>query len=188
MVSNKRMLKHWRAPSRNEIGEKRCAGRKLNVDGCLLVIGKNRYTWCSQECYDFCSFQTHPGFARYVILERDNGICADCGMDTEKLRRVISYANQSYMSHRKGFKGLLQYGYRRTWVWAGCNDVLMGMGFRLEQSLWQLDHMIELRDGGSHLPENCQTLCVMCHTAKTKMNVQLRAAWKRKERERGKDT
>jgi hypothetical protein len=174
----KRTLKGWRAPRRDETGEVACAGRLLNPK-CKKEIEKSRTLWCSQECVDYCMFITHPGFARTQIHQRDNGICAACDLDTDLLTRIMEWANKSYVETRMGVpRGLCgsQWSYRRVWLRFGCtNEILMKLGYVPNQSLWQLDHVIELSDGGSHEPHNCQTLCVPCHKQKTAIMRSLRA-------------
>ena len=40
-------------------------------------------------------------------------------------------------------------------------------GFVRRRSLWELDHVVPLIDGGGHEPSNLQTLCVPCHREKS---------------------
>ena len=44
---------------------------------------------------------------------------------------------------------------------------LRDLGFVPQRSLWELDHIVPLVDGGSHDLDNLQTLCTPCHKAKT---------------------
>jgi 5-methylcytosine-specific restriction endonuclease McrA len=82
-----------------------------------------------------------PREARRRIRRRDRGHCAECGLDTYALRRRI----RGRGSHRK----------------------LRELGFKPRKSLWELDHILPLVDGGSHDLENLQTLCTPCHQRKT---------------------
>jgi hypothetical protein len=54
-------------------------------------------------------------------------------------------------------------------------------GFVRRRSLWELDHIVPLIDGGSHEPENLQTLCVPCHRAKSGQENSDRARQRRTE-------
>jgi len=127
-------------------------------------------------------FQTHPGFARTMIFKRDHGICAECGMDAAQLERIFEFANHSYMTEKSNQRWS-QWHWRRTWVRFGLSDgFLIPLGFTPYQSLWQVDHIIELADGGSHEPYNCQTLCVPCHKGKTANMRTLRAMAKKMAR------
>ena len=49
-------------------------------------------------------------------------------------------------------------------------------GFVPRRSLWELDHIVPLVDGGSHDPSNLQTLCTPCHKNKTAQEARQRAA------------
>jgi len=41
---------------------------------------------------------------------------------------------------------------------------------------WEHDHIVPLKDGGSHALDNIQTLCVPCHKAKTAREAIARAS------------
>lgn len=49
-------------------------------------------------------------------------------------------------------------------------------GFVPRRSLWEVDHIVPLIDGGSHAIENLQTLCTPCHKQKTAAEATARAA------------
>jgi len=88
----------------------------------------------------------------------------------------MEHANKTYvmMAHQRPY--FSQWEYRRVWLYYGCtNRMLIALGYTPFQSLWQLDHVVELADGGSHEPHNCQTLCVPCHKEKTAMMRGLRS-------------
>jgi hypothetical protein len=53
---------------------------------------------------------------------------------------------------------------------------LRDRGFVPRRSLWELDHIVPLVDGGSHEPSNLQTLCTPCHKKKTAQEARERAA------------
>ncbi len=84
-----------------------------------------------------------PREARRRIRKRDRGICADCGLDTIKLKREFRAIGR------------------------GRNKAIRERGFKPRQSLWELDHIVPLIDGGDHSDENLQTLCTPCHVEKT---------------------
>jgi 5-methylcytosine-specific restriction endonuclease McrA len=84
---------------------------------------------------------TDPRELRRRIRRRDRGICATCQLDTYELRRKV--------------KG------------RGMRARLRKRGFDSRRSLWELDHVVPLIDGGGHDASNLQTLCVPCHRAKS---------------------
>jgi 5-methylcytosine-specific restriction endonuclease McrA len=105
--------------------------------------------------------RSDPREARRRVRKRDRGRCAACGLDTYALRRRI----QGRGSHRK----------------------LRELGFKPRKSLWELDHIVPLVDGGSHDLANLQTLCTPCHKRKTAREAGARRERRRAEAERGID-
>ncbi|MAI81052.1 MAG: hypothetical protein CL917_19080 [Deltaproteobacteria bacterium] len=55
-------------------------------------------------------------------------------------------------------------------------------GFVPRRSLWELDHILPLVDGGGHELENLQTLCTPCHKKKTAEEARRRAQRRAAER------
>lgn len=92
---------------------------------------------------------TDPRELRRRVRRRDRGRCALCRLDTYALRRRTRGARQ----------------------WAE----LRARGFRRRRSLWELDHVVPLIDGGSHELSNLQTLCVPCHREKSASESRERA-------------
>jgi 5-methylcytosine-specific restriction endonuclease McrA len=78
---------------------------------------------------------------RRRVRKRDRGICCACGLDTNALKRQV--------------KG------------KGRAAKLRELGFPLRRSLWELDHIVPLIEGGGHESANLQTLCVPCHRKKS---------------------
>lgn len=62
-------------------------GRNLCHCGCGREVVPPRRTSFSDECVKAWHERNDPTTIRRVILERDRGICAHCGLDTESLRR-----------------------------------------------------------------------------------------------------
>jgi 5-methylcytosine-specific restriction endonuclease McrA len=108
------------------------------------------------ECVDAYN-ASDPREARRRVRHRDRGRCAECGLDTYALRRKL----RGRGSHRK----------------------LRELGFQPRKSLWELDHIVPLVDGGSHDASNLQTLCKPCHTRKSARETAERAGRKRAEAE-----
>ena len=108
-------------------------------------------------CVDIYN-QSDPREARRLVRKRDRGRCAACGLDTYALRRRI----RGRGSHRK----------------------LRELGYKPRKSLWELDHIVPLIDGGSHEASNLQTLCTPCHKRKTAGEATERRARREVARER----
>ncbi|MEN8183686.1 MAG: HNH endonuclease signature motif containing protein [Myxococcota bacterium] len=101
---------------------------------------------------------TDPREQRRLARRRDRGCCAICGLDTRALKRQT--------------RG------RRMWA------KLRERGFARRRSLWELDHIVPLIDGGSHDPSNLQTLCVPCHRSKSAEESRERALRQRENGQR----
>jgi len=93
--------------------------------------------------------RSDPREARRRVRKRDRGICAACGIDTRALEKA----------HRG----------------RGAAKALRALGFVPRRSLWELDHVVPLIDGGGHDLANLQTLCTPCHRSKTAAEARDRA-------------
>ncbi len=90
-----------------------------------------------------------PREVRRALRKRDRGVCVVCRLDTYALAREV--------------KG------------KGRTRKLRDRGFKPRSSLWEVDHIVPLVDGGSFDFENLQTLCIPCHTRKTADEARARA-------------
>jgi 5-methylcytosine-specific restriction endonuclease McrA len=84
---------------------------------------------------------TDPRELRRQVRLRDRGFCTACRLDTYALRRKL--------------KG------------RGMAKQLRAKGFVPRRSLWEVDHVVPLIDGGNHDLVNLQTLCSPCHRRKS---------------------
>lgn len=57
--------------------------------GCQGPVPPRRRSWCSDECVERMLIQSNPAHARRRVEERDKGVCACCGIDTEKIRITL---------------------------------------------------------------------------------------------------
>jgi 5-methylcytosine-specific restriction endonuclease McrA len=130
-----------------ERGTCRWCGRSIVHDTGPKRGEINRRRRWHQDCVDTYN-QTDPREARRRVRRRDRGRCASCGLDTYSLRRTLKGRG----SHRK----------------------LRELGFVPRRSLWELDHVVPLIDGGGHELDNLQTLCTPCHKTKTAREASLR--------------
>ena len=110
---------------------------------CGAAVPKGRFTFCSTVCVHEWRLRTDPGYLREQVFARDRGVCAQCGLDTEALRkekRKLDYAA------RRQFEK--QWGRRRC--------------------LWDADHIVPVAEGGGECDlANMRTLCLKCHRAAT---------------------
>lgn len=110
---------------------------------CGAEVPRGRLTFCGLACVHEWRLRTDPGYLREQVFARDGGVCAQCGMDTEALRkdkRKLDYAA------RKRFEK--EWGSRRN--------------------LWDADHIVPVAEGGGECDlSNMRTLCLHCHRAAT---------------------
>jgi 5-methylcytosine-specific restriction endonuclease McrA len=112
---------------------------------CNLEVPQGRFTFCSDWCVEEWRLRTDPGFVREKVLERDHGVCAQCGMDCleawKHLRRLRGAAR---------LKALADWGLRR--------------GASARKTLWDADHIVPVVEGGGECDlANIRTLCLKCH-------------------------
>jgi len=50
---------------------------------CAGPVQRPRRSWCSDACVEAYKIRADGGYARMKVFERDRGICAVCGIDTE---------------------------------------------------------------------------------------------------------
>ena len=110
---------------------------------CGGPVPKGRFTFCGAECVHEWKLRTDPGYLRAQVFERDHGVCALCGLDTETMRR--DKRKLDFAARRQFEK---EWGRRRQ--------------------LWDADHIVPVVEGGGECGlANLRTLCLKCHRAAT---------------------
>lgn len=129
---------------------------------CKKKLKGRQTSWCSKLCSEeaFIQLQLHQGHSRairWIVQRRDNEICAECGRDCKLVKRIFDRVGSSILKYEWRDRSLHPY-----------YMVMRYFGFTPYKHTWEADHIVELRDGGEHLLENLQTLCIPCHKRKTK--------------------
>jgi 5-methylcytosine-specific restriction enzyme A len=168
-------------PNRGWINPKRLPrgpnGRAL-CRCCGHEVPKGRRSFCSNACVHEHKLRSDPGYLRDQVFKRDRGVCRRCGIDTERIKRVlarlIERSNVSrgswdwHVEHNPERYPVLQ-RFRLRFPW-----------FRPWISPWAADHIVPVVEGGGECGlENIRTLCLGCHAEVTK---QLRERLKRAKR------
>jgi 5-methylcytosine-specific restriction endonuclease McrA len=112
---------------------------------CNLEVPKGRLTFCSDWCVEEWRLRTDPGYVRERVLQRDQGVCGQCGVDCLAAWR-----------HLKRLRGASRLKARIDW----------GLGTRpgARKSLWDADHIVPVVEGGGECDlANLRTLCLKCH-------------------------
>lgn len=110
---------------------------------CGAEVPKGRFTFCSTACVHEWKLRTDSGYLREQVFLRDRGVCGQCGVDTEALRK--DKRKLDYKARRQFEK---DWGHRRP--------------------LWDADHIVPVAEGGGECDlANMRTLCLRCHRAAT---------------------
>ncbi len=138
-------------PPKNEKGEKLCRN-------CYGPLPKGRkYHNCSSKCSEEWALKTSPSLMRRAVRDRDKGICAACGVDTEAQRAEYREALKEHLTHFCRPMEVLRKSFGVTASQA------------LSHSWWEADHILPVIEGGGECGlEGYRTLCISCHKKATK--------------------
>ncbi len=110
---------------------------------CGGEVPRGRFTFCAPACVHEWKLRTDPGYLRAQVFARDHGVCAQCRLDTEGMRKD---------------KRKLDYRARRQFE----------KDWGLRRHLWDADHIVPVAEGGGECDlSNMRTLCLKCHRAAT---------------------
>lgn len=116
-------------------------------------------------CYHEFLIRNRPKYARNAVLDRDHGICSQCGLDCIELQnRLLAMKNSTRQAEMEklGIK-------------------------RFDKSLWEMHHIVPVQEvdqrgsGGALGLSNLITLCFACHRAETKQQAAQRAILRREK-------
>lgn len=116
-------------------------------DSCAWCGGKKPkgLKYCSDECHDEVNIRYTGGWVAYYVFRRDKGICSECGIDTESIKKELRSIRCSAWMLPKN---------RMQW----------GPWWTSNLSLWDAHHIIPVHEGGGCCGlENYVTLCIRCH-------------------------
>ena len=125
-------------------------------DSCAWCGGKKNkgLKYCSDDCQAEVNIRYTGSYVTYYVFERDHGICALCGIDTNEIRKEyinITRLSWNYVDNRKHWG-----------PWHTNNQVF-----------WEADHIIPVFQGGGVCGlENYRTLCLRCHKNSHKKRIR----------------
>lgn len=170
------MSTHRVSPQAGWVSEKRLTkgpnGRNL-CRRCNTEVPKGRRTFCSDACVHEWRLRTDPGYVRQQVYQRDKGVCALCGTDTDQWAKVMR-------AEWNRIKGL---------PWEEFQAARSAMQIRVphffsRNSYWDADHIVSVVEGGGECGlDNYRTLCIPCHKQVTKELAARRAEARKPERE-----
>lgn len=148
-----------------------------------------RRSWCSDACVHEYKIRSDMGYVRIKVRERDKGVCAECGFDTDgararlrhlwlascdgdragqpaarvrALRRKVGAARAAAILDR--LSRIASYSHRRF------AEELRRAGHRpsMSKSWWEADHIVPVAEGGGQCGlDGFRTLCIPCHLKAT---------------------
>lgn len=128
-------------------------------------VAPGRRAYCSRPCQIEVDIRCSASSLREHVGKRDKGVCARCGMDTKRLRRILKIAERCFTEINVEARIVIEYAlWPRT-----IEPYLRRIGFSLRGHLWEADHIVEVVNGGDSGLSNMQTLCLVCHREKTKL-------------------
>lgn len=148
---------------------------------CGNLVGKNRSTWCSQNCVDQFSHRCCPGKSAAFVYKRDNGICQLCGIDVTAHEREFDrlMREQREQINREIFSPYSrEFHAEERRIRAELQE-----RFCFARGRWyEVDHEIPVVEGGGLChPDQLRLLCGKCHARET-ADLQARLAARRAEK------
>jgi 5-methylcytosine-specific restriction endonuclease McrA len=135
-----------------------------------------RKFWCSDQCVQEYLDQD-PKELRSKVLERDHGVCAGCGRDTEAIRKRVEERLAPFREY-----GAAWPAQKRALRWDGLLQRLkLSAGTCYLRHLWEADHIVPVVEGGPNTLANLRTLCLPCHKGETRALAARRAKARRKQ-------
>lgn len=185
------------APKRHPT-DRRTPGHKLfpghGPGKCRVCAGDlpgRRTSFCSEACVDDYFVRTgSTATIRALVLARDRGVCALCGLDTKALAAMGSAVRGRWGRTETSEHGRWNYGrtvfhpftvFHDTGLDAWRAGLPPGFGHvDPHQALWQADHIVPVAEGGGGCGlDGYRTLCLPCHhrvTGELRRRLNQRAA------------
>jgi hypothetical protein len=156
-------------------------GRRL-CGWCRSPLDRRSIGWCSDDCADEFWVRTSHTYVLALVHRRDIGVCSMCGLDTQKLLRIVDRVRKRSERYYLGSGGYREPTDADAGRWERLRGELAKRGYGnadhgYTPSLWEADHIIPVVEGGGCCGlENYRTLCIPCHRVQTR---KLRARTRR---------
>lgn len=168
----------WADVGRSPGGRRLCQTCAIYHDR-QAEVGPRRYLYCSKACADEWAVRNSPSFAGGKLWERDHGVCAICGLDTEQLREAVG----RWRAAKEGDERRLWLHFERTRAglgWRAPLNLYGPSGFSPHFRWWEVDHIIPVYRGGGQCDlDGLRTLCFHCHRQVSREQAGERAAARR---------
>ena len=136
------------------------------AEGLLPEVG-NRQFFCSDACRKAFALRCDGSALRRAAWEQDEGVCRGCDLDTSALVEAIRHMTPLERRRalvEKGFVPKPGFTEARLKKLSAQTEWHSGLGC----NLWEADHRLRVANGGGECDEdNIDTLCLVCHGAKS---------------------
>ncbi|XP_056615680.1 DNA annealing helicase and endonuclease ZRANB3 isoform X1 [Triplophysa dalaica] len=127
--------------------------------------------FCSPACMEDFQLRSNQGYMRARVLETEQGVCQDCGLNAHQLYLQVRDAPRTHRKEMLDNTWLAQLPLKQL------NEMIQNPA---EGQFWQVDHINPVYKGGGQCTmENLQTLCTVCHRMRTAQQAKERGRMKR---------
>uniref|UniRef100_A0A669B4N7 Zinc finger, RAN-binding domain containing 3 n=1 Tax=Oreochromis niloticus TaxID=8128 RepID=A0A669B4N7_ORENI len=134
---------------------------------CSTTGGEWDTRFCSHRCQDEFQLRSSQTYMRSQVLEAERGICQHCGLHAHDLFIKVRDAPPSQRKEILENTWLTQLPVKQL------NEMIRAP---VEGDFWQVDHIRPVYSGGGQCSlDNLQTLCTVCHKARTAQQAKERS-------------
>ena len=161
----------------------------------MREVGPKRSSTHDAGCWSAYADHSNMNHIRFMVEQRDKGVCKACGLDTEKLKAewhkaVVDQFLELRKKYDKTYRDLyhsnVHYS-QAVQVGRFSPDFIKPPdGFPIDdRRWWEMDHIIPVVEGGGGCDFNgYRTLCIPCHKAETAALAARRAAKRKAEKQK----
>uniref|UniRef100_A0A8C2WRX6 Zinc finger, RAN-binding domain containing 3 n=1 Tax=Cyclopterus lumpus TaxID=8103 RepID=A0A8C2WRX6_CYCLU len=134
---------------------------------CSATGGAWDTRFCSHRCQEEFQLRSSQTYMRSRVLEAEQGVCQQCGLHAHDLFLKVRDAPPSHRKDMLENTWLAQLSLKRL------NEMIRAP---VEGDFWQVDHIRPVYSGGGQCSlDNLQTLCTVCHKARTAQQAKERS-------------
>uniref|UniRef100_A0A4W6FBY6 Zinc finger RANBP2-type containing 3 n=1 Tax=Lates calcarifer TaxID=8187 RepID=A0A4W6FBY6_LATCA len=134
---------------------------------CSTTGGAWDTRFCSHRCQEEFQLRSSQTYMRSRVLEAEQGICQFCGLHAHDLFLKVRAAPPSQRKEMLENTWLAQLSLKQL------NEMIRAP---VEGDFWQVDHIRPVYSGGGQCSlDNLQTLCTVCHKARTAQQAKERS-------------
>ncbi|XP_008294085.1 DNA annealing helicase and endonuclease ZRANB3 [Stegastes partitus] len=134
---------------------------------CPTTGGAWDTRFCSHRCQEEFQLRSSQTYMRSRVLEAEQGVCQHCGLHAHDLFLKVRDAPPSQRKDMLESTWLAQLSLKEL------NEMIRAP---VEGDFWQVDHIRPVYSGGGQCSlDNLQTLCTVCHKARTAQQARERS-------------